>query len=254
MTTQNNDKKVPVRVRNELKFRELTVKTKTFIADTFYRLVFTSPQLADFSSQGFDDHIKVFFPAENGEFTPPQITSEGIVWGEGARPQSRDYTPMDFNAERCELTIDFYLHDGGVASSWAKEALPGDKLFIGGPRGSLVTPTDYHWQLYVTDESGLPAVRRRLQSLSPNVQVEVLVNCHNTDSLDYLREFSAAKVQALTHGEIAGYLQQAEIPADDYYIWIVGEGKQAKALGDYLLEERGLDADLVRAVAYWHDK
>ena len=254
MTTQNNAKKVPVRVRNELKFRELTVKTKTLIANTFYRLVFTSPQLANFSSHGFDDHIKVFFPAENGEFTPPQVTSEGIVWGEGARPQSRDYTPLDFDAERCELTIDFYLHDGGVASSWAKYAQPNDKLFIGGPRGSLVTPTDYHWQLYVTDESGLPAVRRRLQSLSPNVQVEVLVNCHNTDSLDYLREFSAAKVQALTYGEIAGYLKHAEIPADDYYIWIVGEGKQAKALGDYLLEERGLDADLVRAVAYWHDK
>ncbi|HEY3986897.1 siderophore-interacting protein [Cedecea sp.] len=254
MTTQNNAKKMPVRVRNELKFRELTVKTKTFIADTFYRLEFTSPQLADFSSQGFDDHIKVFFPAENGEFTPPQITSEGIVWGEGARPQSRDYTPLDFDAERCELTIDFYLHDGGVASSWAKEALPGDKLFIGGPRGSLVTPTDYHWQLYVTDESGLPAVRRRLQSLSQEVQVQVLVNCHNTDSLSYLAPFPSANVQELRFEEIAQYLKQVEIPEDDYYIWIVGEGKQAKALGDYLLEERGLDADLVRAVAYWHDK
>ncbi|NIF31696.1 siderophore-interacting protein [Enterobacter sp. Cy-643] len=254
MTTQNNAKKVPVRVRNELKFRELTVKTKTLIANTFYRLVFTSPQLADFTSQGFDDHIKVFFPAENGEFTPPQVTPEGIVWGEGVRPQSRDYTPLDFNAERGELTLDFYLHDGGVASRWAKDAQPNDKLFIGGPRGSLVTPTDYHWQLYVTDESGLPAVRRRLQSLSQDVQVEVLVNCHDPDSLGYLNEFPAVNVRALTHAEIAGYLKQIEIPADDYYIWIVGEGKEAKALGDYLLEVRGLDADLVRAVAYWHDK
>ncbi|VEB97557.1 NADPH-dependent ferric-chelate reductase [Cedecea lapagei] len=251
MTTQKKAKKVPVRVRNELKFRQLTVKTKTFIANTFYRVVFTSPQLADFSSQGFDDHIKVFFPAENGVFTPPQITSEGIVWGEGVRPQSRDYTPLDFDAERGELTLDFYLHDGGVASGWAKNAQPNDKLFIGGPRGSLVTPTDYRWQLYITDESGLPAVGRRLQSLSADVQVQVLVNCRNTDCLSYL---PAANVRALSYEEIAAYLKQVEIPAEDYYIWIVGEGKQAKALGDYLLEQRGLDADLVRAVAYWHDK
>lgn len=254
MTIQANARKVPVRVRNELKFRELTVKKKALIANTFYRLVFTSPQLADFTSPGFDDHVKVFFPDGNGEFTPPQITGEGVVWGDAGRPPSRDYTPLDFDAERRELTLDFYLHDGGVACRWAKNAQPGDKLYVGGPRGSLVTPTDYHWQLYVTDESGLPAVRRRLLSLSQNVQVEVLVNCRHSDSLAYLSEFPAVRVRALTHAEIAEYLKQVDIPADDYYLWIAGEGKQAKALGDYLLDVRGLDAALIHAVAYWHDK
>jgi ferric-chelate reductase (NADPH) len=41
----------------------------------------------------------------------------------------------------------------------------GDKLVIGGPRGSLVVPEDYAWQLYVCDESGMPALRRRLLGL-----------------------------------------------------------------------------------------
>ncbi|MCS5932527.1 hypothetical protein LNQ03_21395 [Klebsiella pneumoniae subsp. pneumoniae] len=41
----------------------------------------------------------------------------------------------------------------------------GDKLVIGGPRGSLVVPEDYARQLYVCDESGMPALRRRLLGL-----------------------------------------------------------------------------------------
>lgn len=42
----------------------------------------------------------------------------------------------------------------------------GDKLTIGGPRGSLVVPEDYAWQLYVCDESGMPALRRRLEGIA----------------------------------------------------------------------------------------
>lgn len=70
------------------------------------------------------------------------------------RPATRDYTPL-YDAERHELAYDFYIHDGGIASRWALEAKVGDKLVIGGPRGSLVVPEDYAWQLYVCDESGI---------------------------------------------------------------------------------------------------
>lgn len=74
--------------------------------------------------------------------------------------QARDYTPL-YNAERHELAYDFFIHDGGVASQWAMDATVGDTLLIGGPRGSLVVPEDYAWQLYVCDETGIPALRRR---------------------------------------------------------------------------------------------
>jgi NADPH-dependent ferric siderophore reductase len=46
-----------------------------------------------------------------------------------------------------------------VAGSRPHALTPVDKLVIGGPRGSLVVPEDYAWQLYVCDESGMPALR-----------------------------------------------------------------------------------------------
>ncbi len=58
------------------------------------------------------------------------MTDEGINWGEGVRPATRDYTPL-YDAERHELAYDFYIHDGGIASRWALEANIGDKLVIG---------------------------------------------------------------------------------------------------------------------------
>ena len=73
---------------------------------------------------------------------PPVVTDEGIDWGDGVRPQSRDYTPL-YDAAKHELALDFFVHDGGVASQWALEAKVGDRLTIGGPRGSLVVPEDY---------------------------------------------------------------------------------------------------------------
>jgi ferric-chelate reductase (NADPH) len=245
---------LPKRVKNELKFRELTVKSKLTVAGCFHRIVLTSPELEGFSSRGFDDHVKVFFPTTDGEMSRPSVTDDGIVWGEGQRPVSRDYTPLAFDASCNELTLDFYIHEGGVASQWADNAAVGDMLLIGGPRGSLVIPTDYAFQLYICDESGLPAVRRRLLSLPEHITPTVLVNSHHAQSHEYLSEFTHAYIEWLDTESIAKRVSTFEFPDSDYFIWVTGEGNDVKHLSDELLENRGLDADYVRAVAYWHKK
>ncbi len=113
--------KYPQRVRNELRFRELTVLRVERAGAAFQRIVLGGEALEGFASHGFDDHTKLFFPEPGAAFTPPQVTEEGIDWGEGVRPATRDYTPL-YDAERHELAYDFYIHDGGIASRWALEA------------------------------------------------------------------------------------------------------------------------------------
>ncbi len=53
-----------------------------------------------------------------------QVTEEGIVWLEGPRPPSRDYTPL-YDELRHELAIDFFIHEGGVASSLGNAGATG---------------------------------------------------------------------------------------------------------------------------------
>jgi len=248
----------PQRVRNELRFRELTVLRVERPGVAFQRVVLGGEQLAGFTSRGFDDHCKLFFPKAGEHFVPPVVTDDGINWGDGPRPASRDYTPL-YDASRHELALDFYIHDGGLASQWALNAQAGDKLTIGGPRGSLVVPEDYAWQLYVTDESGMPALRRRLEGLSqlavrPHVTAIVSINdAANKDYLAHLHGFDIRWVAGNQQDMLAAELASVTVPAEDYYIWLTGEGEVVKALMNRF-ESAAIDTQCMRAQAYWHKK
>lgn len=248
----------PQRVRNELRFRELTVLRVERVGAGFQRIVLGGEQLAGFTSHGFDDHCKIFFPKAGEHFVPPVVTDDGIVWDDGPRPASRDYTPL-YDASRHELSLDFYLHDGGIASLWALNAQPGDSLTIGGPRGSLVVPEDYAWQLYITDESGMPALRRRLEKLSqlavrPHVTAIISVNdAAYEDYLAHLHGFDIRWVVGHQQEKVAEALANVTVPAEDYFIWLTGEGEAVKSLMNRF-ESAAIDTQCMRAQAYWHKK
>ena len=252
------EKKYPQRVRNELRFRELTVLRVERISDAFQRVVLGGEALEDFSSRGFDDHTKLFFPQVGTTLTPPTVGDEGIVWADGIRPQARDYTPL-YDEANHELVLDFFIHDGGIASRWAVEAKAGDRLTIGGPRGSLVVPEDYAWQLYVCDESGMPALRRRLESIAklpvrPEIHAVVTVGDDSYKAyLAHLSEFNITWVVGHSEQAVADHLAALTVPGDDYFIWLTGEGKVVKRLSRQF-ETDAIDPQLVRASAYWHAK
>ncbi|MGK3111624.1 siderophore-interacting protein [Candidatus Pantoea formicae] len=260
MRTTTNER-APKRVRNELRFRHITVANKTLIAGAFWRIEFTGSDLAGFNSPSFDDHIKVFFPEQAGSaLALPQMTEEGIVWPGGVRPAARDYTPLAFNGTD-SLTLDFYIHDGGVASSWANDAKPGDQIAMGGPRGSCVVPVDYACQIYVCDETGLPAFKRRYAEMQAQ-QIHLLAYADESTGRDYLGDLPHVQVtwlgsgtmQADNLGPLIAQLDKISLPVEEYFIWLTGEGEAVKLLSDYFTQRRGADTDFVRAVAYWHQK
>lgn len=260
MSNQATSHRAPQRVRNELRFRHITVASKRLIANQFWRITFHGSDLAGFNSPGFDDHIKVFFPQNGAELQLPQMTDEGIVWAEGARPPARDYTPLAFDGES-SLTLDFYIHEGGVASGWAQQAKEGDRLIVGGPRGSLVVPADYAFQLYVCDETGLPAFKRRQADIVAQ-SLHLFAFVDEATGRDYLPDLAGVEAHWLGSGAmnasqldaLIAALDKIDLPQEEYFVWLTGEGAFAKALGDYFIERRGLDPAFVRAVAYWHAK
>ena len=257
MTTLTPEKKYPQRVRNELRFRELTVLRVERISSAFQRVVLGGDALAGFTSPGFDDHTKLFFPEPGSHFAPPEITDEGIVWPDGVRPLSRDYSPL-FDAQNNELAYDFFIHDGGVASQWAISAKAGDKLTIGGPRGSLVVPEDYAWQLYVCDESGMPALLRRFNALRqlPRVpKVKAIVTVAKAEYQDYLADCGFEIEWVIGHDKqaVADKLAAVKVPEGDYFLWLTGEGAVVKSLLDGFVTD-AIDPQLVRSQAYWHRK
>ncbi|MGB9110093.1 MAG: siderophore-interacting protein, partial [Telluria sp.] len=163
------------RIRHELKLRDLVVSAVEPLGPGFVAVTLQGEALADFSSLGFDDHVKLMF----GDAGEAQVR--------------RDYTPRRFSREARTLTIEFALHGAGAASDWARKAQPGDRLLVGGPRGSMIVPLTLGWHLLVGDATALPAISRRLEELPEDCRAFVFVLADQADRRELA---SAARVEA----------------------------------------------------------
>ena len=221
------------RVRYELRRREVEVTAVDAIGDSFARITFHGEELADFQSAGFDDHIKFIFEDEDGELV------------------RRDYTPRAFDRDKRELTLEFALHGEGRACAWARAARPGQRAVIGGPRGSRIVPMDYDWHLLVADDSGLPAIARRLEELPANTQVTVIAVA---DAAYRSRLATAAELQVHwveSADALALAVSALELPGGEGFAWGAGEASAMKAVRQVLVEEKRHPTSAMRVAAYW---
>ncbi len=249
------------RVRHPLKMRTLTVARVERIAGLLARVTFTGEDLQDFVSASFDDHVKLFFPADPSQpVALPEVGPDGIKFPEGVpRPAARDYTPRRFDAARQELDIDFVLHGDGPASTWAEQAEAGQRLGIGGPRGSFVVPTGFDWHVLIGDETALPAISRRLEELPATAQALVVIEVPGPDNEMPLATRAQAHVRWLhRNGTAPGYstllLQAAReltLPPGEGYAWVAAESAAAKAVREIMVAQHGIDKHRIRAASYW---
>jgi NADPH-dependent ferric siderophore reductase len=220
------------RVRHELKQRALTVAAIAPIGPGFVGITFTGEDLADFVSASFDDHVKLMFD-ESAD-----------------TPVRRDYTPRRFDREQRTLTLEFALHGHGAASEWARSARVGQRLTVGGPRGSFVVPLDLDWHLLAGDSTALPAIARRLEELPAGARALVVVMAEGADRRDLPTRAEAQVVWVDTADALVAALQAWTPPAGQGVAWGGGEA-QAMARVRQVLHEKGVPRALTRVSAYW---
>lgn len=223
------------RVRHELRRREVVVARVEPLGAEFVRIVFAGPDLEGFVSLGFDDHVKFIFGA-----------------GPDGEPHRRDYTPRRHDAARGELTIDFALHGHGAAADWARQAAPGQRAVIGGPRGSMVVPDDYDWHLLVGDATALPAIGRRLGELPGGARAIVLVQAADLAALELSASRARVELHQAADGEaLVAAVESLALPAGEGYAWAAGEARVMARIRDLLLDRKGHPREAMRVAAYW---
>lgn len=230
-----------IRHRHETRRREGIVRDKIHLTPNMIRIVFEGPDFADFVSLGHADHVKLFFAAEGGE------------------EQRRDYTPRAFDREAQTLTIDFAVHEAGPATRWAVEAAPGDRLAIGGPRGSAVVSPTFDWWLLIGDETALPAIGRRIEELPADAKVTSIVAvtaAHEEQAFVTPADHQAiwvhrAAAQADDPAALLAAADALTLPQGDGYVWIAGEAGVARALRDHFTTDRGHPREWTKAGGYW---
>jgi NADPH-dependent ferric siderophore reductase len=243
------------RVMHEIKRRRLEVLRVVDLTPRMRRITLGGPELAGFVSLGTDDHVKLLFPQNAEQAAALETLVLGAGKDNGPLPEMRDYTPRRYDLNTLELDIDFVLHGDGPASTWAEQAKPGQFLHIGGPRGSMIVPDMFDSYLLIGDETALPAIARRLESLAANRSALVIVEVENGKEQQVLE--SAAEVNViwvLREGgkdNLLTTVRQIQVPAGSLYAWVATESKVSRRIRRVLLDEHGLDEQFVKAVGYW---
>ncbi|MBD8908562.1 siderophore-interacting protein [Methylorubrum zatmanii] len=260
-STDTRDARKTRRERHTVVLRHLTVLRTLDLSPSIRRVTLTGAALDGFASPGFDDHVKMFFAAPGQDRAVlPSVGPDGLEFPEsGPQPLGRDLTPRRYDPAARELDIDFALLHEGPASRWAASAKPGDLAWIAGPRGSILVPVDFDWHLLVADETGLPALARRLEELPADSRAVALIEVDGAADELVLDAPEGAQIvwvhrvrgtEARDAGIVAA-LREIAFPEGDYFAWIATESGLAKQLRGVLVDERGADRRWVRAHGYW---
>ena len=221
--------------------RNLVVKHTRRLTSRMLRVTLAGEDLNGFVSPSPDDHIKVFFPTADGG------------------TDARDYTPRHFDSAANELSIDFYLHEAGAGANWARHAAPGDKLQIGGPRGSSVVSASGFWWLLIGDETAMPSVGRRLAEMASGTQVSCVLAVADAKEEQHLETKADLMVHwvhrppllATEPEHLLAKLSEITLPEGPGFVWIAAETEVARAVRIHIVETRHHAPEWTKASAYW---
>ena len=238
------------RVRHPFRARHVQLLSREQPSPGFVRLTLGGPDLQDFTSAGFDDHVKLILPQAGRAMPALPVLLDGrpAFVEEGERPTLRDYTPLRYDAAQQTLTLDFALHDAGPATAWALNAPQGQWAGLAGPRGSLVISSQLSWHWLFGDETAMPAIERRLAELPAGSRAVVRVQLRNRADRRAWR--SAAQLDCAWVDSLTDAVQALELPQGEGYVWAAGEHSAMARLRTLLLD-KGVAPRRMRVASYW---
>lgn len=227
------------------------------------RIVLGGPGVADFVSTGVgDEYLRVFLPAA-GERQPvvPVATETSWEYPEGVTPSPmRTYTVRATDPAAGTVTIDFVVHDGGVAATWAQRAEVGDVVGLNSPTGLYAPPADLAWQVLLADATGLPAVGRLIEQAPAGVRTRVVIEVPDESHRQDFAAHPDVEIAWVYGGNghsqsrLEEVLRTIDLPFGVGYVWFAGEAAVLRAVRKYLRHERGLPPTAYKVIGYWTDK
>lgn len=247
--------------------RILEVARVDGITPRYRRITLTGDDLAGgfpFVHFAVTDHVKLFFPhPESGDLVMPTIGAHGWAFAEGAgEPIYRDYTVRAFDAEQGELTIDFVVHDHGVAGVWARDAAVGDRIGVLGPRGNVLMPEDIDHYFIAGDETALPALARFIEEAPADSRVTAIIEVADSGEVQSLHGEAAITLHwvhrdSFPVGEGHGSALETAVRGvavdtnERVFAFAAGEATMLKPIRRYLRRELGLAKERVDIDGYW---
>ena len=245
--------------------RDLRVAAVHDITPRYRRIHLTGEDLAGFPFARLapSDHVKVFFPHPDTGLLVA-YRDMGETWeldGEG-EPIHRDYTVRAWDPVAQILTLDFVLHEHGVAGVWAQGARVGDRLVVNGPSANQLLPENYPHYLAVGDETALPAIARIIEEAPAESHVTAVIEVatareeqelSGSAGLDLIWLHRDTAITGAGHlSPLETAVRQIRLPRlDSLFVFAAGETGIMKPIRRYLRHEVGIPRRQVEVDGYW---
>lgn len=246
---------------NPKRARHIRVLSHQDLSPNLRRIVFHSPDLADYPFVCNGAHIKLLLPLPGQEVPVlPEATPQGPKWADkSTRPIGRTYTLRGYDRDACTISIDFVLHsDAGPAADFARNAAAGQTLGVSAPAGPSPMLKSAARYLFAGDLSALPAIGSMIEDMPATAAGDVLLWLPEEADLPALPLPEAVRL----HTFFGGMEQAAPLierfrslrPAadSDTFVWIAGEAGMVAELRHSARRDWSLPAARCYAVPYWH--
>lgn len=231
-----------VRIGYPIGVRCVAVTAKQYVTARMLRLTIAGPGLAGFHTYQADDHVAIVFADPDGTRRDPVANDEQTLDWPHPPPTTRKYTVRRFDPDTLEMDLDFVLHAGGLASSWARDVAIGAPITIAGPPGAKAFPQHYGHFLIAVDATALPAAARWLAESPQQVSADLVIETDDVIEHDYpLAERDGVRVHWLVRPPggslLATTVQELRLPDRKTFLFAAGEATDIKSLRSWRTSE-----------------
>ena len=176
------------------------------------------------------------------------------------RPVMRTYSVRAHNEDRATIDVDFALHGetGGIATDWAVNARPGDKITMSGPGSVKMAPQNADWVLLAGDMTGLPALLCNIERLPPHARGYIVMELTSEadkpdmtlpDGVEFHEVITPNPTRA--EGRLAEKIRALPWMEGKPSVWTACEFDTMRELRSYYRTERAVARDAFYLSSYW---
>ncbi|TWD82840.1 NADPH-dependent ferric siderophore reductase [Kribbella amoyensis] len=225
----HTDGTVIERIPYPIGIRTPKVAAKRYVTPHLLRVTLEGPGLDGFHSYQCDDHVKIVFPDPDGTHRVPVPNDRQMLDWPRPIPTTRRYTVRRYAGR--ELELEFVVHPGGLAATWAEALAIGDEVAIAGPPGAKAFPHNYDHYVFAVDPTGLPAAARWLEESPEDVSADLVVEFDHDDETAYpLAERPGVRVRWVPRSLLAATVMELPPAAGRAFLFAAGEADGIRPL------------------------
>lgn len=238
----------------------LEIVGKEQISDTVMRVTLRGDDVKNHKSQGFEEHVVLFFdaPEAGGEVLPERTEDGDWGWPKEGSKLHRHITIRKFRPEVGEIDLDFIMHDRGFKTEWVKNVPIGTEMRMVSPHGGIEISEDYDRYVVIVDEIGFTGLSRWLERTSSTAPKDVYVKIPSAGSKVPVPQCPGLNLTWIIQDEnptpVIDILNSIEFPEDQaIFVGLVAEHADEVVFDEWMYKNHPHPEDHAGSVAFWEE-